>query len=263
MSLQLAETLHTKTHDLTKVSRQNRKIEKKLEGQLNDVVDLVRRLSGTSNATTISQIRQLLNREVEEILRSNIQASYQLGIAYVSSLLRREPFMSTNDIFACDAMVHDYNNRFWGRISVLLNGLMDPDREVGNRIVTSIALDITTKALNAATALKTKELIGNRPPPTGRINRILNPSPFVVGGIKDIEERIFEDNPGVFEVGEQGFAKVVLVWVISEDDKVCPQCSDLQGTEWDTTDFDIPTPGHESSHWNCRCRLMLAERELE
>ncbi len=168
--------------------------------------------------------------------------------------------MSTNDIWTCDAMVHDYNNRFWGRVTRATINV--PNKELSNALITSIALDITTKALNAATALKTKELIGNRPPPQGRIIRVLNPSPIVFAGIKDIEERIFEDNPGVFESGE-GFQKIVLVWVISEDDKVCPQCSDLQGTEWDTTDFDIPTPGHEGTHWNCRCRLMLAERELE
>jgi hypothetical protein len=264
MSLQAVETLNSTTHDLTKVSRENRKIERKLEKQLNGIVNLIRKIHSTTNAKTTMQIQGLLGSEVLEILRSNIQQSYQLGVAYVSQLLRREPFMSTNDIFVCDSMVHDYKNRFWGRIGIYLQGL-DPEntRVHSPALVTSISLDIATKALNAATTFKTKELVGNRPPTQGKIKRILNPSPLAEAGIKQIEERIFEDNPGVFESGEFGFQKIMLVWVISQDDQVCPQCQELEGTEWDTNDFDIPTPGHESTHWNCRCRLMLAERELE
>lgn len=253
MSLKLAETLHTKTHDLTKVSRENRKIERRLEKQLNDVANLIRRVqaSDTTGGQTITSIQTRLDKEVGEILRANIQASYQLGIAYVSTLLRREPFFTINDIMACDTLVNDYSRRFQGRTTLLFSR---PELPESNVIVTSMATDVMVKSLNLATAQKTKELIGMQQlrRQQGRISktRILNPS-FVIGGIEDIQDRLFNIDK----------RPVILVWVISQDDKVCPECESLEGQEWDINDFNIPTPGHESTHWNCRCRLMLAERE--
>ncbi|MDY0236982.1 MAG: minor capsid protein [Gudongella sp.] len=39
------------------------------------------------------------------------------------------------------------------------------------------------------------------------------------------------------------------------DEKTCPVCSALDGTEYDADDPDIIVPGPEGTHWNCRCSL--------
>lgn len=270
MSLQAAETLNNTTHDLTTTSKQNRKIEKRLEKQLNGVVQLIRKIFLTTNARTTTSIRILLDSEITEILQSSIQQSYQLGIAYVSQLLKHEAYLTSNDLYDTEQLVREYNTRFWGRIEIYLQGLDLANTRVHSpALVTSLALDIATKTLNLATRNRTRYLIGLDQLQirfkSSNIKRVLNPSPLAEAGIKDIENRLADANPGFIETLNpfQPFVVVKLVWIISEDDKVCPQCQDLYLQEWDWNDFDIPTPGHESTHWNCRCRLMIAERELE
>ena len=56
---------------------------------------------------------------------------------------------------------------------------------------------------------------------------------------------------------EEGTPVRKLVWVTEQDDKVCVICLGLQGQEWDEGDSNLPIPGPDSSHYNCRCRLML------
>lgn len=42
-----------------------------------------------------------------------------------------------------------------------------------------------------------------------------------------------------------------VTWVATLDNDVCPYCEDLDGTEWDVEDAEVPP-----EHYNCRCVLV-------
>ena len=205
---------------------------------------------------------------MRDILRSNIQASYQLGIAYVSSIEKREGYLTTSDLVIIKQLVDDYIVRFWGRIDILIQDLRTEKNTISNNFIsTSLATDICVKTLNSATAKKARAIIqvqndpfAHTPSGITKINqkrvafeqrlerqrlRIMNPrttpkefrvkkiqkyinlgkrtglkqgpaplSPgdfldtdfleddfltgsFVEAGIKQIEERLFEEHPGI------------------------------------------------------------------
>lgn len=53
--------------------------------------------------------------------------------------------------------------------------------------------------------------------------------------------------------------KVLFVLITQKDEKVCPECRDLELESWESGDPDIPDP---PVHPSCRCRLALAESEF-
>jgi SPP1 gp7 family putative phage head morphogenesis protein len=58
------------------------------------------------------------------------------------------------------------------------------------------------------------------------------------------------------ELRNQATGEIVFVLLTEKDDRVCPQCRELETETWLPGDPDLPNP---PMHPNCRCRLGLAE----
>lgn len=50
-----------------------------------------------------------------------------------------------------------------------------------------------------------------------------------------------------------------LVWITEQDDRVCQICQPLHGQEFEQDDPTMPIPGPDSTHFRCRCRLLVKE----
>jgi hypothetical protein len=247
-------------HDHTLISKKNRKIELELSKRLDEAVNLIRQEYNAGRFTSSGFAKSVLESEVYDILRSRIQQSYQLGIDYVTELFARENYLTRMDVNIISELASDYSNRFWGRIETLLLEVSTPDvsRMVTNNfVISSLAVDITTRTLSAATVNKTIELTSQ------------GSSRMAVAGIKDIERRLAARNPGLFGTGiaTTPGLKIQFQWLISLTDRTCKQCKALNGLAWDIGDLTMPTPGGISNggthtHWNCRCRLILIESPL-
>lgn len=150
-------------------------------------------------------------------------------------------------------------------------------------LYSSLAILIVTDGINSATIRKTKVLLNKR---TGLLtagaatNKILK---------EILEEELAEEqeqdttrgfiNPFAFflNFGDEGtrggddgedrparnpkfkdvdLSKLVYEWRTRQDEKVCPICEDLDGTQYTIDDSAIPRVP-DDSHFNCRCRLVV------
>jgi hypothetical protein len=244
-------------HDHTLISRKNRKIEFELTRRLDEIVSLVRREYEAGRIISPGYAKSILEAEVYDIFKSRIQQSYQLGIDYVTELFSKENYITREDVDIIDRLTLEYSNRFWGRIEVYLGSISDPNSEITNNfVVTSLAIDLTTRTLSTATISKTRQIQPRSiSAMTGR---------YAVSGIKDIENRLSI----AFLRGVGSIPPLVMrfQWLISLTDRTCKLCKSLNGLIFDIFDANIPTPGgigRNHTHFNCRCRLIVVESSVD
>jgi len=261
------------THENTVVSTENDTLETDLSYKLNAICKIIRELiKSDSTIKTIDQLQATgLQAEVYDIIRSYVQQSFELGAKYVADIARLEPRLTESDILAIKQMTDSFCFRFWARVqmqifqlNVTSSGLIEEmtlpnDQFNPNFIVNSLSIAITTQALNEATKTKAVELLP--PSPVTTTTQPVNMQPHIVAGelqagttYKSLKDRIISepqvDNP------------IVYMWVTTIDERTCPVCISLHGSTWDISEVDLIPDIPDSTHYNCRCRVMLVESQF-
>lgn len=256
-----------RTHGNTATSKANRKIEETLVENLSKITNTIFREVSRYNDEQAQQTQQqdkrtiidtrikpLMGSFVSATFRKHITESYLLGINYVSgahSRLKKVPsYITSSDVERIKQLSESYSNRFWDRVIYRLEKEGEDNDIDIQSIISPLAIGATNETLNQATVTKVRKF-------TGRFS--IGDSEFLS---KEAATRKFDFNEIADELLDLGDLdlpldmKVTMEWVTQQDDKVCEICEDLEGQY--ESDEDIPQPV-ESSHPNCRCRLVVAE----
>jgi SPP1 gp7 family putative phage head morphogenesis protein len=278
------------THERTVVSVANDSLEVDLSYKLNAICKIIRTLiKSDQSIRSVDQLRAFglgLDAEVYDIIRSYVQQSFELGTKYVSDIARVEPRLTTRDIDLIKLITDNYVLRFWGRVQLQVfqlkisdSGLIEEmtlpnDSFNPNFIVNSLSIAITSQALNEATKTKAGELLP--PSPIISTTQPVNMQPPVTGlelqagtTYKSLKQRIVERYGNVkTQITPENItitpppidiSGVVYMWVTTIDERTCPLCMSLHGQTWDISEVDSIPDIPDSTHYSCRCRVMLVE----
>jgi hypothetical protein len=173
------------SHDNTSVSKLNRAIEEKLMKDINGIVELIRREVNKSRgessndqldvialraviANFYQRVKPTIESDIYSLFREAATKSYQLGLEYSAKTFKVPGYITESDIGIIKQIVDQAVIRFWFRTQQAILGTQQyyrlnrqepPTSKVNpNYIANAIAIDITTKALNAAVVNKGRKL---------------------------------------------------------------------------------------------------------
>lgn len=231
-SIGLGADLKNININLTKTSRETKKIqeelEKKLESKLEDILKEYKKSNGLISS---DNFKSRYGDEVYKMIRSAVQKAYIAGSNYVGKAINeKEIFLTDKDNANIKQEANRISNSFWYQTNQMLRTydlnkqekttLANKERTVTPAIVSSVVASTATfGTLQKATIAKLNQL----PPATITEKRILT----------------FKTQP-----------------------TACPICRQYEGTEWYEDDPFIIQP-IDDTHPNCQCRLLLSTETTE
>jgi hypothetical protein len=220
----------------TKTSQEARKVEeqlaKALEAKYKKII--------ADPSKDIGLLQRKYGPEVEQVIRAAVQKLYLIGSDYLTSSLDTTAFITTKDLDNIKKAVTRFSEAFWKRIS----------NAVHKQDFTIIPTTIKVAQVGDPTVEDPFSLSEDTPPESDPAADSAFLSTLIATSILALSTLAKLDQLPSDE-------KRKLVWVTEQDAKVCAICLGLQGQEWDEGDSNLPIPGPDSSHYNCRCRLML------
>ena len=269
----------SKDINLSVESQSALKLERKLSIDLNSVLKYIYDNISFTSSNYLAQFLDLRDRiynEVYSIIRSFSQQAYVLGAQYVTNKMRIKFYITHHDLDVIDTKARDYTARFFGRLEKSLEksavqffkDLMNVPRyninlsdetqiaffakrieQNASYVYSSLATAIIMDSLNTATMRKTQAIMKITPKNslyTAAARDFTNPDV-----IRRLETSFIENDEVADAIGADKF-----IWRTAEDFNVCQICNDLDGSEYQIGDPDVPSIP-EDSHWNCRCRLEI------
>jgi hypothetical protein len=166
------------SHDNTSVSKLNRGIEEQLMKDINSIVERIRTEVNSSQVDVVAlrvEITKFYNRvkpniepEIYDLFREAATKSYILGLEYSAKTLKVPGYITESDIGIIKEIVDQTVTRFWFRVQQAILGTQQyyrlnrqepaTSKVNPNYIANIIAIDLTTKALNAAVVTKGRVL---------------------------------------------------------------------------------------------------------
>lgn len=223
----------------TRTTQEARKIEDKLA---RDLARIFRTIMADPSKD-IGLLQRKYGKQVQDVIRGATQRIYLIGSDYALKTQDTTAFITQRDLDNIRRQTAETVATFWRRITAQIRGEITtvpefPEARLAVRfnkpIATDVvAVDIDSMAESVATLMTSTTL-----------------SSSMLSKLQQIG------------------AKPTVTWVTEQDAKVCPDCQALQGREWELDPFtvfdsDIPQPGPDSqggsTHWNCRCRLMVKQ----
>lgn len=220
----------------TKTSQEARKVEDQLAQDLEKQYKKVI----ADHSKDIGLLQRKYGPEVEKVIRGAVQKLYLIGSDYVTKTLDTTAFITTRDLDNIKRQVSIATNAFWKRISNAIHK-------------SEFTIIPKTAQVGDPTVEDPYGLSEDAPPEsdpavdTAFLATLLATSILALSTLAKLDQLPTEEGQPIRK----------LVWVTEQDAKVCIICQGLQGQEWDEGDTNLPIPGPDSSHFGCRCRLML------
>lgn len=221
----------------TKTSQEARKVEDQLASDLEKEY----RKIIVNPSKDIGLLQRKYGPEVQNVIRGAVQKLYLIGSDYVTRTLNTTAFITTKDLENIKRQVSIATDAFWKRIS----------NATHKQEFTMIPTTIKVAQVGDPTVEDPFGLSEDAPPEsnpeadTAFLATLLATSILALSTLAKLDQLPSDT--------EQPTRK--LVWVTEQDAKVCIICQGLQGQEWE--EGDAPIPGPDTSHFGCRCRLML------
>lgn len=217
----------------TKTSQEARKVEDQIAAALEKEYKKII----TDPSKDIGLLQRKYGLKVEQIIRTAVQKLYLIGSDYLTKSLDTTAFITTKDLDNIKKAVTRFSEAFWKRISNAVHKseftIIPKTAAVGDPTVPyPIDLEEETPAESDPAA------------DTTFLATLIATSILALSTLTKLDQ-LPSEQPRK------------LVWVTEQDAKVCLICQGLQGQEWEEGDTNLPIPGPDSSHYNCRCRLML------
>jgi len=183
-------------------------------------------------------LRKEFEQKVYTTTRKAVTEIYTTGTSYVGSKFKEDVYPSDTDLLNIKSETDRTVRSFWFQIQE--DSKRSREQEVEEE---SKKKDRQTESL------------------LGTVAGIAVTAGLAVGTFSKTSQLKQDQPPGEEE------KKPKLVWRSMLDEKTCqvlpngnPGCGDLDGTEWDYDDVNIPVPGRlgpNGTHPNCRCQLDL------
>ncbi len=222
----------------TKTSQAARKVEDQLATALEKEYKKIM----TDGSKDIGLLQRKYGPQVEQIIRAAVQKLYLIGSDYLTHSLETTAFITTKDLDIIKRSVTKFSEAFWKRIS----------NAVHKSEFTIIPTSIKTAQVGDPTVEDPFGLSEDAPPESDPAADSAFLATLIATSILALSTLTKLD-----QIPSDQEQPRKLVWVTEQDAKVCLICQGLQGQEWDEGDSNLPIPGPDSSHYNCRCRLML------
>ena len=186
---------------------------------------------------TFNQIREELKVRVGSIIASSVRESYLLGFSFVEQFNQRTIKLKESHLKDIDKQVQEQTQSFWNNVRKITSKQKSSSVAAAagpgdlllintfNRFFASSAITMNFFALNQATLNTSRQFFSEKVP-----------------GIGKVQAEILEPQ---------------FIWVTRKDDRVDPDCLNLQGRTWGVFDNDLIRP---PLHFGCRCRLLPLEK---
>jgi SPP1 gp7 family putative phage head morphogenesis protein len=163
-------------------------------------------------------LKKTYNRLVYDNTRAAVQQAVFIGIEQVNRKLKTQSYITRKDIEVIETNTNKQVASFWRKVEIAIAEEFSPLLVGGGISDYFSATAISSVFTSLADAVVSK------------VNQTID---LVTGR-----------------------EKPRLEWITKGDSKVCPICQALDGREFDY-DADIPRPGEEGTHYNCRCQLIM------
>jgi hypothetical protein len=263
----------------TPTSRRVTIIENRLTRELSSIVTKIR-----NHINTLQPTNDIENKfkPVYDLIRSAATNSYTAGADYVKTLpifKNLHSYLLMEDIDTITRLADEYTSRFWGRVAITTSkgkdkifgtipitrdGLEEPTPTFLSQryIVESISIGVTNTALNLATIAKMRYYAGKARP----INITIKQNRLVQFATTPTEDELLKHGGGgIGTLADLSIlaglistvTNVRLMWLTSQDERVCPICRPLHGTKYTLSEPSMPIP---PAHHRCRCRIIVITR---
>jgi hypothetical protein len=222
----------------TKTSQAARKVEDQLATALEKEYKKIM----TDPSKDVGLLQRKYGPQVEQIIRAAVQKLYLIGSDYLTRSLETTAFITTKDLDIIKKAVTKFSEAFWKRIS----------NAVHKQDFTIIPTTIKVAQVGDPTVEDPYGLSEDAPPESDPAADSAFLATLIATSILALSTLTKLD-----QIPSDQEQPRKLVWITEQDAKVCLICQGLQGQEWDEGDSNLPIPGPDSSHYNCRCRLML------
>jgi hypothetical protein len=170
--------------------------------------------------------------EVKALIRSGIQRVYQAGAEYSARVMKeKNVFLSRNNLDSISKMTDDTNDFFWRQVNQHIDSY--DSQQMRDQLGFAITPE---RALTVAVS-------------TALIFNAMSTVPLAIASMEKYNELVLAGGGG-------GLPDARIVYWTENDERVCPICAPLHGTEYDVGDPFIPIPVQDT-HPRCRCRLLL------
>jgi hypothetical protein len=196
----------------------------------------------------LNTIKQKFNRLVNDNTRSAVEQVVIEGSKKVNKKFKTQPFLSQADLNLIREQTDKHVASFWRKIQMDTIRQQEIDnqnkkavqQQVINPLDTKAYLEsVATHATFSPYALSTLSKMGELLP-----NAFDLFVPFPLADIGD----------ATATGGETITEKPLVEWQTAADERVCPICDELDGTQWEFDDESILIPV-DDSHENCRCTV--------
>ena len=261
------EALKIEAQYLPKIKKLFKQIVREYEGRLHFIYEAEKRYGD----------------EIRTIIKSMVTKAYFLGIEYISRSVKNPHhiFLSPNDVTQILLKSDDAYRMFWRLITKHLQV-----KKNRTRINKTAAITHHDRKKPKTNVTLTDEIFGVMDDEDNRLLDEDTSAALITSGIvtttialvtlekyreykqdqlqQERQQILFEDFEeddaftDTFPLDElqEGSSGDTVVFATENDAKVCPDCAELEGEEWEIGDPSIIFPV-EGTHPNCRCRLLL------
>lgn len=218
--------------------------------------------------------------EIKTLIKSMVTRSYLLGIDYVSRATNKPQYMylSHNDVSRIMLQSDESYRAFWRLITKYLQVLKNRQVTVTKRV----GQVYRHKPDQSKDVMLTDEMMNVSDWEDDRLLDVDTNTGLIINGVvittlalatlekfkeyktdeQIIKTNVDEETIEEIELTEGGGGGGgeeegdTVIFATEKDDRVCPTCQFLEGTEWSIDDPSIVMPP-DDLHPNCRCRLLL------
>lgn len=207
------------------ISKDSRKVEEELNIKL---VSLITQLQKLQKEGNLSFFDLDFRQRIDSTIRGGIEQIYKIAASYAAEFSSRDYFTTRTDLDTIDRLTYTYVSLFFSRLQRFIINVNPEEKVRLDFIVNMTTATMTQDVMRQAIITKSQQVI----------------------------------NPVTITTSAEGDQQIVYVWVTSQDDKVCPNCSSYEGQAWPYDDSGSIPSIPDDTHPNCRCMVQLAEAEF-
>lgn len=230
----------------TKAFKETQRVEKQIQKKLEQFYD---EILAKVPAKTIDQLKMEYTPKIRQVVRAAIQTVYVSGTNYATKTTDLPAFVTQKDVENIRKHTDSLVAAFWRRLTVAA------DVKAQNEFFPALP---SPKNVGLESGQLSSHITEAEPVTTPDSDSVLLPAVITSALTMTLTQGLLSKLQQTRNLEE---VKRKVIWVSERDAKVCPICQALDGQDWDEDDPSVPIPGPDSSHYNCRCRILVKDAD--
>lgn len=225
-------------------------LEGKLEIALSKILLEIVRQYPITTATYSSQYQQIYNEKYDQVyaaIRTNTQKAYEIGADYVTKKMDTSSYLTDDDVGFIADQAEKNTERFFGRLRTVMEHSTEKYYE---SLLSTPGYSIDMDDEEQVQFYK---------------HRIENSKSYLfssvaVAVVSGTLNAATMRKAQALNKNYQLMGEMIFLWRASFDERTCMICDGLNDTVYEVNDYFMPEP-IDSTHYNCRCRVLLVNRK--